>query len=95
MPAHTEDTLRKHLDAVDRMERKFKWTTAFAGVVAVFTYGSFFYLSSKDSVRLVLPYAVLSITMAVAAAANALHLRVAQMTNRILKAIELSSRQQD
>src|SRR5207245_4791054 len=38
MPTHTDDTLRKHQDPVDRMARKFKWTTAFAGVVAVFTY---------------------------------------------------------
>jgi hypothetical protein len=93
MSANTEDTLRKHLDAVDRMERKFKISTAFAGVVAVFTYASFFYLSTKDDLRLLLVFAVVSLTIATALQANALHLRVTQMANRILKAIELSSRQ--
>ena len=95
MTVKNEDTLRKHLDAVDRMERKFKMTTAFAGVVAFFTYGSFFYLSGKADIRLVLVFAVVSLSIGMAGAANALHLRIAQMTNVILKAIELSSRQQD
>jgi hypothetical protein len=95
MSANAEDTLRKHLDAVDRMERKSKITTAFAGVVAVFTYGSFFYLSGTADIRLVLVFAVASLSIGTALAANALHLRVAQMVNRILKAIELSLRQQE
>ena len=95
MTTNTDDTLRKHLDAVDRMERKFKWTTAFAGVVGVFTYGSFFYLAGKADIRLVLAFVVVTLSMGIAMAANALHLRVAQMANRILKAIELSSRRQD
>src|SRR5215467_10410634 len=94
MSANTEDTLRKHLDAVDRMERKFKITTAFAGIVALFTYGSFFYLAGRADIRLVLIFAVVSLTICIAGAANALHLRIAQVTNTILKAIELSSRQQ-
>ena len=95
MTANTEDALRKHLDAVDRMERKLKWSTAFAGVVAVFIYGSFFYLAGKADIRLVLIYVVVSLSMAIAMAANALHLRIAQVGNRILKAIELSTRQHD
>ena len=95
MSGNNEDTLRKHLDAVDRMERKFKITTAFAGLVALFTYGSFFYLAGRADIRLVLIFAVVSLSIGMAAAANALHLRLAQMTNAVLKAIELSSRQQD
>jgi hypothetical protein len=95
MPAKSEDTLRKHLDAVDRMERKFKWTTVFAAVVTVFIYGSFFYLAGKADLRLVLIYVVVSLSMAIGMAANALHFRIAQMTNKVLKAIELSSRQQE
>jgi hypothetical protein len=46
-------------------------------------------------VRLVLAFGVLSISMAVVAAANALNLRLAQLTNTTLTAIELSSRQQE
>jgi len=95
MSINTEDTLRRHLDAVDRMERKFKITTAFAGVVAFFTYGSFFYLASRADIRLVLVFAVVSLSIGMAGAANALHLRIAQTANRILKAIELSTRQRD
>ena len=93
MTVKNDDTLRKHLDAVDRLERKFKITTGFAGVVTVFTYGSFFYLSGTADIRLVLVFAVASLSIGTALAANALHLRVAQMANRILKAIELSSQQ--
>jgi len=95
MTGNTDDTLRKHLDAVDRMERKFRWTTALAGVSTLVAYGSFFYLAGKADIRLVLIFVVVSLSMGTAAAANALHLRIAQMANRVLKAIELSSRQQD
>jgi hypothetical protein len=93
MSANTEDSLRKHLDAVDRMERKFKMTTALAASAVVVGYGSFFYLADKADIRLVLIFAVVSLSAGTAAAANALHLRIAQVANRILKAIELSSRE--
>ena len=48
---------------------------------------------NKADIRLVLIFAVVSLSAGTAAAANALHLRIAQVANRILKAIELSSRE--
>ena len=94
MTVSAEESLKKHLDAVDRLERKFKFTRAFAAVVAVFIYGSFFYLSSKRAdLYLVLTYLLLAITMQVALVTQVLHLHVATMTNRVLKAIELAARE--
>jgi hypothetical protein len=92
MNVKNEDALRKHLDAVDRMERKFKLTTALAALTVVVGYGSFFYLAGRADIRLVLMFVVVSLSAGMAAVANALHLRIAQTANRILKAIELSAR---
>ena len=94
MTVSAEESLKKHLDAVDRLERKFKFTRAFAAVVAVFIYGSFFYLSAKRTdLYLVLTYLLLAITMQIALVTQVLHLHVATMINRVLKAIELAARE--
>jgi len=93
MTANSEDALRKHLDAVDRLERKFTRTKIFAALVTVFIYGSFFYLSAKGAeIHLMLTFVVLTLTMQTALVTQTLHQIVAQMTNTVLKAIELSSR---
>ena len=92
MSVTPKDSLRRHLDYVDRQERKFKWTMAFAGLVAVFMYGSFFYLAGKRAdIYLMLDFVVVTTAITIAATAQGLHLRMTQLTNRILKAIELSA----
>ena len=93
MSANTEDSLRKHLDAVDRIERRFKRVLVFAGLSTIVAYGSFFYLSSKGAdIRQLLSFVVVTSAMGSALAATGLHYRMMQMTNAILKAIELSVR---
>ena len=92
MSDNTEDSLRKHLDAVDRIERKFRRSLALAGVSSLVAYGSFFYLLGKADIRLVLGFVVVALSMGTATAATGLHYRMTQMTNAILKAIELSAR---
>jgi hypothetical protein len=93
MSPDTEDTLRKHLDAVDRIERRFKRVLVFAGLSSIVAYGSFFYLSAHGAdIRMLLTFVVVTSAMGSAAAATGLHYRLMQMTNAILKAIELSVR---
>lgn len=94
MSANSEDTLRKHLDAVDRIERRFKRLLVLAGLSSIVAFGSFFYLSSKGAdIRQLLTFVVVTSAMGSAAAATGLHYRMTQMTNAILKAIELSARE--
>jgi hypothetical protein len=92
MAVTPEDSLRKHLDYVDRQERKFKLTTVFSGLVMVFTFGSFIRLATKhEDIYLVLIFVVVNTAIMVAAAAQGVHLRMTQLTNRVLKAIELAA----
>ena len=92
MTDNTADSLRKHLDAVDRMERKLKLTSIFAGLITAFMYISFFYLAGKAALPLVLIFVVVTIGMHVSLGIVNVHRSMAQMTNTILKAIELSAR---
>ena len=94
MTVNAEDSLRKHLDAVDRLERRFWRTSAFAAVVAVFSYGSFFYLNGKGAdIRLILDFVVVTNAIGTALISNVLHYRMTSLANTILKAVELSARE--
>ena len=92
MTVNSEDSLRKHLDAVDRLERRAKRTSAFAGLIAVLMYGSFFYLAGKADIRMVLIFVVVTLGMHISLAINVAYRGMTQMTNTILKAIELSAK---
>jgi hypothetical protein len=91
MSAKTQDTLRQHLDAVDRYERKYKRTFVGAGVAWASLYAAFFYLAvhDKGSTQRVGVLFGLMLAFAFAAAINGLYFHITRMTNRILKAIEL------
>ncbi len=94
MSANTEDTLRQHLDAVDRYERKHKWIWRGASVVAMSLYAAWFYLTVHEGgtprVRLLFG---MMLAFVAAAAINGLYFHITHMTNRILKAIELLTRE--
>ena len=92
MAVNPEDSLRKHLDAVDRLERKFKWGKALGAFSAVVSYVSFFILASKhEDIYLVLGFVVVTHAITIGLAQVTAHLTITQFTNRILKAIELSA----
>jgi hypothetical protein len=97
MPANIEDnTLRQHLDAVDRYERKYKRNWIGAIVVCMSLYAAFFYFAVHDEGR-TQPVGVLfglMLAFAFAGAINGLYFHITRMTNRILKAIELLAREQ-
>jgi hypothetical protein len=94
MSAKPEDSLRQHLDAVDRYERKHKWIWRGSSVVAMSLYAAWFYLTVHEGgtprVRLLFG---MTLAFIAAAAINGLYFHIAHMTNRVLKAIELSSRE--
>ena len=95
MSADTENTLRKHLDAVDRYERKYKWTFIGAGVACMSLYAAFFYFAVHDeggSQRVRVLFGLM-LAFAFAGAINGLYFHITRMTNRILKAIELLARE--
>ena len=95
MSANTEDTLRQHLDAVDRYERKYKWTFISAGVACMSLYAAFFYFAVHDdgSTQRVRVLFGLMLAFGFAGAINGLYFHITRMTNRILKAIELLTRE--
>ena len=95
MSANTEDTLRQHLDAVDRYERKYKRTFVGAGVACMILYAAFFYFAVHDeggSQRGRVLFGLM-LAFAFAGTVNGLYFHITRMTNRILKAIELLSRE--
>ncbi len=94
MSANTEDSLRKHLDAVDRIERRFKRKLAFAAGCRASSATALSSICQRR--RRTFANARLrrrDVGDGHGAAATGLHYRIAQMTNTILKAIELSSRE--
>jgi len=94
MSANTEDTLRQHLDAVDRYERKHKRLWIGAGVVGMSLYAAFFYLVVHEGgTQRVGVLFGLMLAFSAAAAINGLYFHITHMTNRILKAIELLTRE--
>ena len=94
MSANTEDTLRQHLDAVDRYERKHKWIWRGASVVGMSLYAAFFYLAVHEgSTPRVRALFGMMLAFVFAAAINGLYFHITHMTNRILKAIELLTRE--
>jgi len=94
MSANTEDTLRQHLDAVDRYERKYKRIWIGAGVVGMSLYAAFFYLAVHEgSTQRVRALFGMMLAFVAAASINGLYFHISRMTNRILKAIELLRRE--
>ena len=91
MPADTKDTLRQHLDAVDKYEHKYKRTFMSAVVIWMSMYAAFFFFAVHDkggSQRVSVLFGLM-LAFAFAGAVNGLYLHITRMTNRILKAIEL------
>ena len=95
MSANTEDTLRQHLDAVDRYERKHKRLWIGAGIVCMSLYAAFFYFAVHDQGRTQRVGVLFGLMLAFGAAAaiNGLYFHITHMTGRILKAIELLTRE--
>jgi hypothetical protein len=94
MSQETETALRKSLDAIDSFRRRI---TVIGWLTAAFTFGAYLWLAyvartSNDLKRLLMT-AVFALTCIIAWSTYALAVFLVRMTKRILRAIELASRE--
>jgi drug/metabolite transporter (DMT)-like permease len=94
MSQETETALRKSLEAIDSFRRRI---TAIGWLTAALTFGAYFWLAyvartSNDLKRLIMT-AVFGLTCVIAWCTYALAVFHIRMTKRILRAIELASRE--
>jgi hypothetical protein len=94
MSQETEVTLRKSLDAIDSFRRRI---TVTGWLTAALTLGAYIWLAyvarTSDDLKRVLTAAVFALTCVIAWSTYALAVFLIRMTKRILRAIELASRE--
>jgi hypothetical protein len=94
MSQETETALRKSLDAIDSFRRRI---TVIGWLTAALTFGAYLWLAyvarTSNDLKRVLITAVFALTCIIAWSTYALAVFLVRMTKRILRAIELASRE--
>jgi cystathionine beta-lyase/cystathionine gamma-synthase len=93
MTEHTEQLLKKSLDSIDGLRRRWIVTVIITAALSQAAWLAFAFNAERAEIRTVILLATLALAMCVFGGVFLLVLHVTRMTHRILQAIELTARQ--